>query len=98
MALAKCVFCGVEQEDYLGVYLIRNDGSVVYYSSGKCMKNHLKLKRDKRDVRWTESFRNLKAGRLSTHTESEEKRKIEKQMKDAKKASKTQDKGTKNTK
>ena len=56
MAIAKCVFCGKEQEDYRGTYLVKNDGTVLYFSSSKCMKNHLKLKRDKRKVRWTEAF------------------------------------------
>ena len=56
MTVAKCTFCGKEQEDYKGVYYIKNDGSVLYFSSSKCMKNHLKLKRDKRKVRWAEAF------------------------------------------
>ena len=56
MAVSKCVFCGKEQEDYKGFYFIKNDGSVNYYSSGKCFKNHVKLRRDKRKVRWTEAF------------------------------------------
>jgi len=42
MTQAKCVFCGVEQEDFKGTYLMKNDGSSNYYSSSKCMKNHLK--------------------------------------------------------
>ncbi len=57
MALATCVFCGCEQEDYLGTYLIKNDGNIVYYCSSKCRKNHLKLGRDKRKLKWTVAFR-----------------------------------------
>jgi len=56
MVKAKCIFSGKEQEDYKGVYLLKNDGSVNYYSSSKAIKNHLKLKRDKRKVRWAEAF------------------------------------------
>ena len=98
MTLAKCIFCGKEQEDYEGVYLIRNDGSVHYYSSGKCMKNHLKLRRDKREVRWTEAFRSQKIERLSAHKQTEERRIVEKQLKDAKKVSKSQEKGSRTAK
>jgi len=41
MVKAKCIFSGKEQEDYKGVYLLKNDGSVNYYSSSKAIKNHL---------------------------------------------------------
>jgi large subunit ribosomal protein L24e len=61
---AKCVFCGKEQEDFRGTYLIKNDGSMLFFSSSKCMKNHLKLKRDKRKVRWAEAFHLQRAKRL----------------------------------
>lgn len=54
--MAKCIFCGVEQDDFKGVFLIKNDGNVVYYCSSKCRKNHTKLKRDKRKLKWTEAF------------------------------------------
>ncbi len=54
--MAKCIFCGKEQADYKGVFLIKNDGIVVYYCSSKCRKNHLKLGRDRRKLKWTEAF------------------------------------------
>lgn len=54
--MAKCIFCGVEQPDFKGTFLIKNDGTTVYYCSTKCRKNHLKLKRDKRKLKWTEAF------------------------------------------
>ena len=44
MAVIKCTFCGIEQEDYKGTYYFRNDGTILYFSSSKCLKNHLKLK------------------------------------------------------
>ncbi len=65
MALAKCVFCGIEQEDFKGTYFIRNDGLVHYYCSSKCYKNHLGLRRDKKRVRWTEAHMALKSAEKS---------------------------------
>jgi large subunit ribosomal protein L24e len=56
MALAKCIFCGKEGEDFYGTYLIKNDGTMNYYCSSKCNKNHLKLGRDKRKLKWTNAF------------------------------------------
>ena len=73
MAIVKCIFCGKEQEDYKGTYLLKNDGSVNYYSSSKCMKNHLKLKRDKRKTRWTEAFRVAREKRIAKTKERAEK-------------------------
>ena len=72
MAIAKCAFCGKEQEDFKGTYLAKNDGTMLYFSSGKCMKNYLKLKRDKRKIRWTEAF----------HLQREKKRKKEAEAKE----------------
>ena len=54
--MIKCVFCGKEQEEFKGLHYLKNDGSVNYLCSSKCKKNSLKLKRDKRKVRWAEAF------------------------------------------
>lgn len=54
--MAKCSFCGKDEHDFIGVHLIKNDGNVDYFCSGKCRKNSTKLGRDKRKVRWTEAF------------------------------------------
>jgi large subunit ribosomal protein L24e len=54
--MVKCVFCGKEEQPYKGQHLIRNVGVVDYFCSSKCRQNSLKLKRDKRKVRWTEAF------------------------------------------
>jgi len=54
--MTKCVFCGKEQSSHKGLHLIRNNGVVDYFCSSKCRKNMLKLKRDKRKVRWAEAF------------------------------------------
>lgn len=78
MATAKCVYCGVEQEDHKGTYLMKNDGSVNYYSSGKCMKGQLKLGRDKRKVRWAEAFHIMRKKRLDREAAKAEKEKAKK--------------------
>ncbi len=89
MTVVKCVFCGVEQEDYKGVYFIKNDGSVNYYSSGKCRKNHMKLGRDRRKVKWAEAFHLQRDKRLAKEKERSEKDKAQKaEMKANKKDSK----------
>ena len=54
--MVKCIFCGKEENSFKGIHLIKNDGSVNYFCSSKCRINALKLKRDKRKVRWTEAF------------------------------------------
>ncbi len=54
--MTKCVFCGLEQQSFKGMHLIRNTGAVDYFCSSKCQKNATKLHRDKRKVRWTEAF------------------------------------------
>ena len=81
MSIAKCVFCGKEQEDYRGVYLMKNDGSQLYFSSSKCAKNFLKLKRDKRKIRWAEAFhitREKRRAKLKAQKEDEKAKKVEK--------------------
>jgi len=55
--MTKCVFCGKEEHAFKGIHLIKNDNTVNYYCSSKCRLNALKLKRDKRKVKWTEAFR-----------------------------------------
>ena len=65
MAVGKCTFCGFQQEDYKGMYYIRNDGIVNYFCGSKCMKNTFNLRRDRKRVRWTEAHRTLKASKKS---------------------------------
>ena len=54
--MAKCSFCGKQASQYTGVSIIRNDGTVHFYCSSKCRKNALKLKRDKKNLKWTEFY------------------------------------------
>ena len=51
--MVKCVFCGKEEYSFKGIHLIKNDGSVNFFCSSKCKKNAIKLKRDKKKLRWT---------------------------------------------
>lgn len=85
--MAKCVFCGKDNEDFKGVFLMKNDGSVNYYCSSKCRKNNLKLGRDKRKIKWTESFRLVKDRRLEKENERVEKARTRKAEKKADKKS-----------
>jgi large subunit ribosomal protein L24e len=54
--MVKCSFCGREEHESKGVNVIHNDGNVSYFCSKKCRMNALKLKRDKRKIRWSEAF------------------------------------------
>ena len=51
--MVKCVFCGREEYSFKGIHLIKNDGSVNFFCSSKCKKNAIKLKRDKKKLKWT---------------------------------------------
>jgi large subunit ribosomal protein L24e len=55
--MTMCVFCGIEESPYKGVSVIKNDGSVNFFCSGKCRKNALNLKRDRKKIKWTEAYR-----------------------------------------
>lgn len=59
--MVKCVFCGREDSPHKGVHFIKNDGTVNFFCSKKCRLNSMKLKRDKRRVKWTESYRTVMA-------------------------------------
>jgi len=54
--MTKCTFCGREENPHKGTHLITNKGETKYFCSRKCQTNALKLKRDKRKIRWTEAF------------------------------------------
>lgn len=55
--MVKCVFCGREEEPFRGIHLVRNSGLIDFFCSSKCRKNSLKLRRDKRKLKWTEAYR-----------------------------------------
>ncbi|MHC1570481.1 MAG: 50S ribosomal protein L24e [Methermicoccaceae archaeon] len=51
-----CSFCGKEIEAGTGKMFVKKDGTVLFYCSSKCEKNHA-LKRIPRHVRWTSAAR-----------------------------------------
>ena len=51
-----CTFCGEALEPGTGKLFVRKDGSIYYFYSTKCQKNH-KLGRIPRRVRWTAAGR-----------------------------------------
>jgi large subunit ribosomal protein L24e len=57
----KCVYCGKEENEFKGLQVIHNDGSISYFCCKKCRKNSLKLKRDRKKLKWTEAYRIAKA-------------------------------------
>lgn len=73
MALTRCVYCGKEYEDFTGTYLITNDGVMHYYCSLKCHKNHHKLGRDRRKVKWTRAFYESREKRYAAEKKALEK-------------------------
>ena len=54
--MTKCIFCGKEEYPFKGIHVIKNTGAVNYFCSSKCRKNALKLRRDKRKLKWAEAF------------------------------------------
>jgi len=75
--MAKCTFCGKEQEEFKGTFFMKNDGISWYFCSSKCRSNQLKLKRDRRKIRWTEAFHLVREKRLNKEKERLEKLKAE---------------------
>ncbi len=61
--MVKCSFCGHNMEQGTGKMFAKNDGSIFYYCSNKCGKNHLKLKRIPRSIKWTQDYRKAKSGK-----------------------------------
>lgn len=51
-----CSFCGYEIEPGTGKIFVRRDGKVLYFCSGKCEKNMLKLNRKPRKFKWTKYY------------------------------------------
>lgn len=72
--MTKCVFCGREESQYRGLHLIRNVGTVDFFCSSKCRKNVMKLKRDKRKVRWTEASSIVRKKKVEEKIKAEEKK------------------------
>ena len=71
--MVKCSFCGKEESSFKGIHVIGNDGSVNYYCSSKCRKNALKLKRDKRKLKWTMAYREEKVKAVAKEAKAKQK-------------------------
>ncbi|AJF62105.1 TPA: 50S ribosomal protein L24e [Candidatus Woesearchaeota archaeon] len=56
----KCTFCGKEFTPGTGKMYIKSDAKILYFCSGKCEKNMIKLSRKPRLTRWTEEHRKNK--------------------------------------
>ena len=59
--MVKCAFCGCDESPMRGIHLITNEGTIQYFCSSKCRKCALKLRRDKRKLKWTEAYRLARA-------------------------------------
>ncbi len=57
--IRQCVFCGNDIEPGTGTMYIKLDGSVNFYCTNKCRKNHLKLRRNPRKLKWTKFYRKI---------------------------------------
>ncbi len=55
--MVKCTFCGMNIEQGTGKMSVLNAGVVRYYCSNKCEKNHNKLRREPRKIKWTQDSR-----------------------------------------
>ena len=50
--MPRCSFCKQNYEFPRGLTLVLNDGSINYFCSSKCRKNH-QMKRDPKKINWT---------------------------------------------
>jgi len=53
--MAECNFCGKTLKPGTGTMFVKKDGSVFFFCSRKCRTNTLKLKRNPKNKKWTES-------------------------------------------
>ena len=54
--MPKCTFSGEEIKPGTGLMYVFADGRVVYFKDSKAKKNYIKLGRNPRTTRWTNSF------------------------------------------
>ena len=62
----NCSFCGCRIEKGTETIFVTKKGTAVYFCSGKCERNLLKLGRKPRKVKWTESYRAEKGIRIKS--------------------------------
>ena len=58
--MARCSFCGEQVEEGTGKMFVRKDGRILWFCSGKCEKNQIKLGRIPRKTKWTEAYKHEK--------------------------------------
>jgi large subunit ribosomal protein L24e len=58
-----CAFSGDPIEPGTGLMYVKRNGEVLHYKTRKCLKEHQKLGRINRYVKWTKAARDLKAER-----------------------------------
>ena len=51
-----CNFSGEEIEPGTGIMFVKRDGAVFWFKDSKARKNHLKLRRNPRKVKWTRHY------------------------------------------
>ena len=54
--MVNCSFCGCNITPGTGKIFAMNDGKILHFCSNKCEKNHFKLGRKARFLKWTSSF------------------------------------------
>jgi large subunit ribosomal protein L24e len=54
-----CTFCGKNIPPGTGLMFVRNDGTILYFCSGKCKKNMLKLRRNPAKLKWCRKTRKV---------------------------------------
>lgn len=65
----RCSFCGYEFNPGTGIMYVNNDGTILWFCSSKCRKNHLYLGRDPRKLKWTAYYgQEERAGREKAST------------------------------
>ncbi|NVM02424.1 MAG: 50S ribosomal protein L24e [Candidatus Helarchaeota archaeon] len=57
--IRQCVFCGHDIEPGTGSMYVKLDGTVSFYCTNKCRKNHMKLRRNPRKLKWTKFYRKI---------------------------------------
>ena len=53
--IRTCSYCGRTIEPGTGLMYVKNDGTILWFCSGKCFKSW-KMKRDPRKLKWTTRY------------------------------------------
>ncbi|MFC2154716.1 50S ribosomal protein L24e [Candidatus Altiarchaeota archaeon] len=67
----NCTFCGVDISSGKEKIYVNKKGKALYFCSGKCEKNMLKLKRKARNLKWTNSYEKTKGGPIKEEVAEE---------------------------